>query len=192
MLMLSTRNILTPRNGKIIIGAHQAFTTGSYSLSNKDNFCFTRSDFGKRLSTQMLVEKDQSLRIDWPHPIKLEPGKLWTGKQVLSVVLCPNKAKSAVEDACQRKESHKIWRFMREWFVSGHTRWAVIGWNCGQEQHRNNLLKEEERSFVSKEVDRSFLSFISWLCWWLRGGSRLPSERVVAYYITHRGVSISI
>lgn len=88
ILMLSTRNILTPKNGEVIIGAHQDFITGSYLLSNKDNF-FTRAEFDQ-LITQMLVGKDKSLKIDWPKPAVWKPEKLWTGKQVLSVVLCPN------------------------------------------------------------------------------------------------------
>ena len=80
-LMLSTLNILTPKNGEVIIGAHQDFITGSYLLSNKDNF-FTRSEFDQ-LVTQMLVGKDRALQISWPKPAVWKPQKLWTGKQVL-------------------------------------------------------------------------------------------------------------
>ncbi|OQV22502.1 DNA-directed RNA polymerase III subunit RPC1 [Hypsibius exemplaris] len=88
-LMLSTKNILTPKNGEVIIGTHQDFITGSYLLSNKDNF-FTRSEFDQ-LVTQMLVGKDKSLRVDWPEPAVLKPKRLWTGKQVLSLVFTPNR-----------------------------------------------------------------------------------------------------
>ncbi|KAI9173203.1 DNA-directed RNA polymerase III subunit C1 (rpo31) [Blastocladiella emersonii ATCC 22665] len=83
-LMGVKNNLVTPRNGEPIIAATQDFITASYLLSRKDAF-FDRHQF-----TQMLVFMG-NLKFDLPPPAILKPQALWTGKQVLSCLLKPNK-----------------------------------------------------------------------------------------------------
>ena len=82
-------NIITPRNGEPLIAAIQDFITGSYLLTHKDEF-FDRSHFNQ-LICSFLKQDDASLRIDLPRPAIFRPRELWTGKQVISVLLRPNR-----------------------------------------------------------------------------------------------------
>ncbi|XP_064601918.1 DNA-directed RNA polymerase III subunit RPC1-like [Liolophura sinensis] len=89
VLMGSKSNIITPRNGEPLIAAIQDFITGAYLLTLKDKF-FDRSKTCQLLSA-ILAQKDQNVRIDLPPPAIVKPCKLWTGKQIFSVMLRPNK-----------------------------------------------------------------------------------------------------
>ena len=56
-------------------------------------FCqqfFTRGQFCQ-ITCMILAGKDRDLRIDIPPPAIVKPMALWTGKQVVSVMLRPNK-----------------------------------------------------------------------------------------------------
>lgn len=80
------RNLVTPRNGEPIIAATQDFITGCYLITRKDTF-FNRQEF-----TQMCAYlQDAELEIELPPPTILKPERLWTGKQVFSVLMRPNK-----------------------------------------------------------------------------------------------------
>ena len=85
-LMNIKRNLVTPRNGEPIIAATQDFITGCYLITRKDTF-FNRQEF-----TQMCAYlQDAELEIELPPPTILKPERLWTGKQVFSVLMRPNK-----------------------------------------------------------------------------------------------------
>lgn len=66
VLMGVTSNLVTPRHGALIIGATQDFLTGSYLLTQKDQF------FDKEhtcaLITSILAGKEASYKIDLPPP----------------------------------------------------------------------------------------------------------------------------
>ncbi|KAL5018248.1 hypothetical protein ScPMuIL_003970 [Solemya velum] len=87
-LMGSKSNIVTPRNGEPLIAAIQDFITGGYLLTQKDVF-FDRGRVCKLVSS-MLCGTDAALRIDLPPPAICKPCRLWTGKQVFSLLLRPN------------------------------------------------------------------------------------------------------
>lgn len=80
---------MTPRNGELIIAPTQDFITGSYLLTRKDNF------FNKTQTCQLinsfLTGNDIKVRIALPIPAILKPQPLWTGKQIFSLILRPNK-----------------------------------------------------------------------------------------------------
>jgi len=80
-------NLVTPRNGELIISATQDFLTGAYLLTLKDEF-FTRPE-AFRLIGWAAASKFEY--IDLPPPAILKPMQLWTGKQIISVVFRPNK-----------------------------------------------------------------------------------------------------
>ncbi|KNE68594.1 hypothetical protein AMAG_12759 [Allomyces macrogynus ATCC 38327] len=84
-LMGVKHNLVTPRNGEPIIAATQDFITASYLMSRKSTF-FTRHEL-----SQFLMAMGSDIRFDLPPPAIIKPCRLWTGKQLLSLLLRPNK-----------------------------------------------------------------------------------------------------
>ncbi|ORY65285.1 RNA polymerase Rpb1 [Pseudomassariella vexata] len=87
-LMGVKHNLQTPKNGEPIIAATQDFITAAYILSGKDVF-FDRKTF-TYVCMHMMV--DGETHLDLPPPAIFKPQRLWTGKQVFSVLMRPNKA----------------------------------------------------------------------------------------------------
>ncbi|KAI0152918.1 DNA-directed RNA polymerase III subunit RPC1 [Xylariaceae sp. FL1272] len=85
-LMGVKHNLATPKNGEPIIAATQDFITAAYLLSGKDIF------FDRRTFTYIVMHMlDGDTHIDLPPPAILAPRRLWTGKQVFSMMMKPNK-----------------------------------------------------------------------------------------------------
>ncbi|KFB44003.1 hypothetical protein ZHAS_00011833 [Anopheles sinensis] len=93
VLMGNKSNLVTPRNGELLIAATQDFITGGYLLTQKDQF-LTREQV-MQLAACMLSGPDANMVIDLPRPAIVKPRKLWTGKQIFSLILKPN-ARSCV------------------------------------------------------------------------------------------------
>ncbi len=90
-LMGVKNNLVTPKSGEPIIAATQDFITGSYLISHKDSF-FDRATF-----TQILaMMSDGNLQFDIPPPTIFKPVYLWTGKQVFSLLIKPNKESKVI------------------------------------------------------------------------------------------------
>ena len=89
VLMGTMNNIVTPRNGEPLIAAIQDFITGAYLLTQKDVF-FDRSKAIQIISS-MMAASDSKTFIELPKPCILIPCALWTGKQIFSLILKPNK-----------------------------------------------------------------------------------------------------
>ncbi|XP_025836904.1 DNA-directed RNA polymerase III subunit RPC1 [Agrilus planipennis] len=89
ILMGNKSNLVTPRNGELLIAATQDFLTGAYLLTKKDTFL----DYphATQLAATLLAGNDENMDIDLPPPAILKPRRLWTGKQVFSLILKPNK-----------------------------------------------------------------------------------------------------
>ncbi|KAI8832364.1 hypothetical protein BC829DRAFT_426428 [Chytridium lagenaria] len=85
-LMGVKKNLVTPRNGEPLIAATQDFITASFLQSKKDVF-YDRSQFCQIVSYMF----DANMDIDIPPPTILKPICLWTGKQVFSVLMRPNR-----------------------------------------------------------------------------------------------------
>ena len=85
---------MTPKNGEPLIAATQDFLTASYLMTFKDTF------FDKTRATQIiasiLVGPDANLVIEMPKPAIMKPVRLWTGKQIYSLIIKPN-SKSPVD-----------------------------------------------------------------------------------------------
>lgn len=79
-------NLATPKNGEPIIAATQDFITAAFLLSGKDRF-FDRKTFTYICMHMM----DGQTPVDLPPPAIIAPQCLWTGKQVFSVMMRPNK-----------------------------------------------------------------------------------------------------
>ncbi|KAJ3099768.1 hypothetical protein HK100_004836 [Physocladia obscura] len=84
-LMGVKNNLVTPRNGDPLIAATQDFITASFLQSRRDVF-YDRTQFCQIVNYMF----DSLVNIELPPPTILKPMKLWTGKQVFSVLLKPN------------------------------------------------------------------------------------------------------
>lgn len=88
VLMGNKSNLVTPRNGELLIAATQDFITGGYLLTQKDTFLNKSEAF--QLISCLLAGTDSSMKITLPTPAILKPATLWTGKQIFSLILKPN------------------------------------------------------------------------------------------------------
>jgi DNA-directed RNA polymerase III subunit RPC1 len=86
LLMGIQNNLITPRNGEPLVAASQDFLSAAYLLTQRDQF-FTREDFCQLVA--YFGDADEQINI--PIPAILKPVPLWTGKQVFSTMLRPNK-----------------------------------------------------------------------------------------------------
>ena len=92
MVLMGTKyNICTPRNGEPLIAATQDFITGAYLLTQRNVF-LTRGE----ISQLVTVMCDGHARIDLPPPAILKPAALWTGAQVFSLLLRPNRKSDVI------------------------------------------------------------------------------------------------
>lgn len=91
LLMGVKYNLITPKSGEPIIGATQDFITASYLISRKDSF-FDRASF----SEMCAMMSDGDMHFDIPPPAIVKPVKLWTGKQLYSLLIKPNKQSNVV------------------------------------------------------------------------------------------------
>nr|XP_009858083.1 LOW QUALITY PROTEIN: DNA-directed RNA polymerase III subunit RPC1-like [Ciona intestinalis] len=88
-LMGTKNNMVTPRNGEPLIAAIQDFITAAYLLTQKEVF-FTRAQ-AARIISYIIAYEDRQTKIDLPPPCIIKPATLWTGKQIFSLILKPNK-----------------------------------------------------------------------------------------------------
>eukprot|EP00126_Sphaerothecum_destruens_P001958 Sdes_comp15403_c0_seq1m4284 len=84
VLMGTKSNTVTPRNGEPLIAAIQDFITASYLLTRKDLF-MNRAEFVQSCA----YFSDAATLIELPPPAIMKPLRLWTGKQLMSVLLRP-------------------------------------------------------------------------------------------------------
>ncbi|XP_045464776.1 DNA-directed RNA polymerase III subunit RPC1 [Harmonia axyridis] len=88
ILLGNKHNLVTPRNGELLIAAIQDFITGAYLISKKDTFFdqFTAT----QLAASLLASKDMDTDVKLPPPCIIKPKCLWSGKQIISLVFRPN------------------------------------------------------------------------------------------------------
>lgn len=80
--------MVTPRNGDLLIAAIQDFITGAYLLTQKN--MFFQVEQARELALCLLAGSDASLVVTLPPPAILKPVKLWTGKQLFSLIMRPS------------------------------------------------------------------------------------------------------
>lgn len=98
--------MVTPRNGELLIAATQDFLTGAYWLTKKDSY-FDFKQATQLIST-ILSLNDADIPLELPIPCilkvnniccllfsfkicKFQPKRLWSGKQIISLIFKPNK-----------------------------------------------------------------------------------------------------
>ncbi|CRG95015.1 DNA-directed RNA polymerase 3 largest subunit, putative [Plasmodium gallinaceum] len=90
-LMNVKHNLITPKNGEVIIALTQDFLSASYIITNKDTF-LDRDTFCLLCS----YFSDAKINIELPVPAILKPKELWTGKQLISVLIKPNRKENTI------------------------------------------------------------------------------------------------
>ena len=88
-LLAVSSNLITPRNGQPLVTATQDFLTASFLMTQ--NGVFLSHDEMCRLCFYATGYDDGQHDVDLPNPAIVKPAVLWTGKQVWSVLLCPNR-----------------------------------------------------------------------------------------------------
>lgn len=83
-LMNITRNLVTPRNGEPLVAATQDFLTGAHLVTQRDVF-FTREEF----CAIAAYFSDATERVDVPPPCIVKPAELWSGKQLMTIMVRP-------------------------------------------------------------------------------------------------------
>ena len=85
-LLSVVQNIQSPKAGQPLIAAKQDFLAVCFFITQKDYF-LDRTHFVRYCS----YFNDGMEKVDIPPPAILKPKQLWTGKQLFSVILRPNK-----------------------------------------------------------------------------------------------------
>ena len=138
-LMGVKHNLVTPKNGAPIIAPIQDFITGAYLLSLKDTF-FDRGQFAQFMCEMFdsdgfdNPESGRKEAYNLPTPAILKPKRLWTGKQLLSVLLQPStqsKIKINLDGPCKGFKAGKDvpaerqeWTKLRDLFPDDQ--WLVV------------------------------------------------------------------
>ena len=78
-------NLVTPRSGQPLITATQDFLTAAFVMTQREVF-LTRDQFCWAASYLDALGPPVTI----PEPAVLKPVPLWTGKQLFSLLLCPN------------------------------------------------------------------------------------------------------
>ncbi|KAF8563861.1 hypothetical protein P879_06895 [Paragonimus westermani] len=87
-LMLSLKNIVSPKNGEPLIAPIQDLITATHLLTLKDVF-FNR-DQACLLAAQIISGSHLSQPVGLPKPAIQWPTRLWTGKQLFNLILSPH------------------------------------------------------------------------------------------------------
>ena len=109
ILMRVQEQILTPRYGGPIIGGIQDYISSAYILTRKSTL-LTREEVCNLLMAARYIDDNTWERYEIPPPAILYPKELWTGKQIITVLLPPGinlslKAKLCRKcDECKKEE----------------------------------------------------------------------------------------
>lgn len=90
-LMSVIENLQTPKNGEPLVSSTQDFLTTFYLITQR-NYFLDRTHFFQYIT----YFSDACERVDIPPPTIFKPKELWTGKQLLSLLLRPNKRSKVV------------------------------------------------------------------------------------------------
>ncbi|NVM54044.1 MAG: DNA-directed RNA polymerase subunit A' [Candidatus Helarchaeota archaeon] len=106
ILMRVQEQILTPRYGGPIIGGIQDYISAAFILTRKSSL-YTRDEVGNLLMAAGYLDDDSQERYEIPTPALQYPKELWTGKQIISVLLPKGVNLSLKAKICQRCDECK-------------------------------------------------------------------------------------
>ena len=180
MLMGVHHNLATPRNGEPLVAASQDFLSASYLLTQRDQF-FTKEMFCSFAAYFGLAEE----HVDVPTPAIIKPVALWTGKQVFTCIVRPNRQTTTFVNFEMKEKNYDSTKKMKHFcpndgwvafrnseLISGNIAKKTIG-----DGSKTGLLYVLLRDFGSEHA-ANFLDRFSRLC------SR--------FFGMHKGFSIGI
>jgi DNA-directed RNA polymerase III subunit RPC1 len=88
LLMGVKHNLVSPRAGQPLIAAIQDFITAGHLLTKKDTF-LTHSEVQRIAATLLDITELHQRKIRLPPPAIIWPSKLWTGKQLIELIIAP-------------------------------------------------------------------------------------------------------
>ncbi|EFO93786.1 hypothetical protein CRE_12654 [Caenorhabditis remanei] len=89
-LMNVKNNLITPRSGEPLVAAIQDFITGGYLLTHKDTF-LPRAEVYRFAAALIDASAKKQTKIRIPPPAIRKPVELWTGKQLIELIIRPDK-----------------------------------------------------------------------------------------------------
>ncbi|XP_011188921.1 DNA-directed RNA polymerase III subunit RPC1 [Zeugodacus cucurbitae] len=179
ILMGNKSNLITPKNGEILIAATQDFITGGYLLTQKDEFL--TKEQAMQLAACFLAGPDANMRIDMPPPAILKPRKLWTGKQIFSLLLRPNKQCPVMTNLITKGRN-----YTNNYDLCVRDSWVIVRNSeliCGSMD--KSTLGSGTKNCIFYVILRDFGELYATKCMW-----RLA--RIASYFIQNRGFSFGI
>ncbi len=159
-LMLVQNHIITPRYGGPIIGARQDYITGGYLLTKKDTF------INKEAIVYLLAAAGYDGDID--EPAIMYPKELWTGKQLISMLLPKDLnwiQSTAIRESC--KDPYNCYTDEYLIIVNGYMAAGVLDKkSIGAEQVDSLwhvVVKRYGNSYARKWVDSILRSLVRFL-----------------------------
>ncbi|KAL3091836.1 hypothetical protein niasHS_004661 [Heterodera schachtii] len=104
LLMGLKYNLVSPRAGQPLIAAIQDFITSGYLLTHKDTF-LPRSEV-QRIAAAVVEANTGAKRIRLPPPALLRPKELWTGKQLIELLIAPYKGTEVCLNLSTKNRMH--------------------------------------------------------------------------------------
>ncbi|WP_069807075.1 DNA-directed RNA polymerase subunit A' [Vulcanisaeta thermophila] len=160
MLMLVQNHIITPRYGGPIIGARQDYITGGYLLTRKGTF------IDKETLMYLLAAANYEGEIE--EPAIMHPRELWTGKQVISMLLPKDLnwvQPTAIKDVC--KDPYNCYTDEHLVIVNGYMATGVLDKkSIGAEQVDSLwhiIVKRYGNDFARKWIDSTLRAILRYL-----------------------------
>ncbi|CAI2350380.1 unnamed protein product [Caenorhabditis sp. 36 PRJEB53466] len=104
-LMNVKNNLITPRSGEPLIAAIQDFITGGYLLTHKDTF-LPRAEVYRFAAALIDASAKKQTRIRIPPPAIRRPVELWTGKQLIELIIRPDKGSQVSLNLTAKNKSY--------------------------------------------------------------------------------------
>eukprot|EP00055_Hartaetosiga_balthica_P015474 m.91554 g.91554 ORF g.91554 m.91554 type:complete len:1420 (-) comp8874_c0_seq2:1254-5513(-) len=188
-ILLTKHNLCTPCNGEMLISATQDFITGAYLITSKNVF-LTRAE----ISQLACYLGDAQLLVNLPPPAIIKPACLWTGKQIVSVMIKPCFA-DPTEVYVEGKNKSYAKKIVEERYGSNPTQgeksmcpmdgWVII--KCSQ-----LICGFLDKALVSASKDGIFYSLLSHYGATSAAESMKRLSKLTTRYLMERGFSIGI
>ncbi|EGT44704.1 hypothetical protein CAEBREN_28388 [Caenorhabditis brenneri] len=104
-LMNVKNNLITPRSGEPLVAAIQDFITGGYLLTHKDTF-LPRAEVYRFAAALIDASAKKQTKIRIPPPAILRPVELWTGKQLIELIIRPDKGSQVSLNLTTKNKSY--------------------------------------------------------------------------------------
>ncbi|KAI6190923.1 DNA-directed RNA polymerase subunit [Aphelenchoides bicaudatus] len=105
LLMNIKSNLITPRSGEPLVAAIQDFITAGYLLTHKDTF-LTRDEVYRCIASIIDVDLPKQQRVKVPPPAILLPQRMWTGKQLIELLIAPQQGTHVKVNLWAPNKSH--------------------------------------------------------------------------------------